>query len=50
MSDADPAAFSASMPFAELVCPAFVCAEKARVSATVAVGADHCSAGSMAVS
>jgi 1,4-dihydroxy-2-naphthoyl-CoA hydrolase len=41
-------AFAASMPFAKLVGLKFVRAEKGCVCATVTVGAEHCTAGSIA--
>lgn len=48
MSDARLEAISASMPFARLVGLKFTRAEKDCVCAAAAVGAEHCTAGSIA--
>jgi uncharacterized protein (TIGR00369 family) len=48
MSNAALEAMSASMPFARLVGLKFTKAEKGCVCAVVTVGADHCTAGSIA--
>lgn len=48
MSDPRLEALGASMPFAKLVGLKFTAADKSRVQATVTVGADHCTAGSIA--
>ncbi len=48
MSDPRLEALGASMPFAKLVGLKFIEADKARVRATVTVGAEHCTAGSIA--
>lgn len=48
MSDPRLEALGASMPFAKLVGLKFTEADKARVRATVTVGAEHCTAGSIA--
>ncbi|WP_291200175.1 PaaI family thioesterase [Hyphomonas sp.] len=48
MSDARLEVLGASMPFAKLVGLNFIDADKARVRATVTVGADHCTAGRIA--
>lgn len=48
MSDARLDALAASMPFARQIGLTFIEADKARVRARVTVGAEHCTAGSIA--
>ncbi|MEQ9506586.1 MAG: PaaI family thioesterase [Hyphomonas sp.] len=48
MSDPRLEALAASMPFAKLVGLQFIEADKSRIRAKVTVGADHCTAGSIA--